>query len=50
MTKCSQQFLYMVLSFTFYPIKNHKREQLLYITFKCVFQRACLNYLTGANI
>ena len=31
-------------------IKNHKREQLLYIILKYIFQRACLNYLTALNI
>ena len=44
------KFLYMVLSFTFYLIKNQKPEQLLYIIFKYIFQRACLNYLTAVNI
>ena len=41
---------YMFLSFTFYLIKNHKPEQLLYIIFKYIFQRACLNYLTAVDI
>ena len=34
----------------FYLIKNHKPEQVLYITFKYTFQRACLNYSTTVNI
>ena len=40
----------MVLPFTFYLIKNHKPEQLLYIIFKYIFQRGCLNYLTTVDI
>ena len=43
-------FYIVVLSFIFYLTKNHKQELVLYIIFKYIFQRVCLNYLTAANI
>ena len=36
---------YCFVIYIFSLIKYHKSEQLLYIIFKYIFQRACLNYI-----